>query len=281
MTKNEDFRYLCVDLPGDIARRKAAGTYPGRCGWSKPVWRGTANRSWPPACGASAGAAPASPPGLPLSPRPGAGAAAPGVEGHHRRAVRRPGGRRPGRLAVHQWGDAPPRGLCGLLRIYPKEAVGLAPEAEDNTLRNQILARMEAEGVLLPSSPCGPPSAPSRRRRAGRSRPGFPSPLECPQQSGIEFLEMTPAGCAPWGRASADRLVEEPGAGDFSVTYRYCYRADYVSPRPSRPTRSSPTSTPGRRRPTWPSPLICGRWRRGLRRDAGGRWKRRRPSMTM
>ena len=29
MTKNEDFRYLCVDLPGDIARRKAAGDLSG------------------------------------------------------------------------------------------------------------------------------------------------------------------------------------------------------------------------------------------------------------
>ncbi|MFQ8759289.1 MAG: hypothetical protein ACLSAF_07415 [Intestinimonas sp.] len=65
------------------------------------------------------------------------------------------------------------------------------------------------------------------------------------------------------------------------MTYRYCYRADYVSPRPSRPTRSSPTSTPGRETPHLAFTPICGRWRRGLRRDAGGRWKRRRPSMTM
>ncbi|MFQ8759288.1 MAG: hypothetical protein ACLSAF_07410 [Intestinimonas sp.] len=113
MTKNEDFRYLCVDLPGDIARRKAAGDLSGALRLVEARLAGTANRSWPPACGAS-GCGSSVSPGLPLSPRPGAGVAAPGVEGHHRRAVRRPGGRRPGRLAVHQWGDAPPRGLCGL-----------------------------------------------------------------------------------------------------------------------------------------------------------------------
>ena len=250
MTKNEDFRYLCVDLPGDIARRKAAGDLSGALRLVEARLAGDCE----PELAARLRCERVRLQRLPRDyPYPRVQALEllrrewkDITDGQFDALV--DAGRADwryinGEMRLH--GD-----FVDSLRIYPKEAVGLAPEAEDNTLRNQILARMEAEGSLTAVITLRA-AIRSKQAPAGREvQAWLPIPLECPQQSGIEFLEMTPGGvCAPGDAPQRTVWWKSRERGDFSVTYRYCYRADYVSPASLTPDPVQPDFDTGEETP--------------------------------
>ena len=117
------------------------------------------------------------------------------------------------------------------LRIYPQQAPGLRPETADHTERDAVLSRMKQEGSLTAQITLKA-SIRSLIPVAGQPvQAWLPIPAACPQQSGIELLDFTPGGvaapdCAPqrtiWWKTS--------GVSEFTVTYRYRFRAEYVSP---------------------------------------------------
>lgn len=117
------------------------------------------------------------------------------------------------------------------LRIYPKEAPGLKQEETDNTLRDQVLARMEAEGEL---TACITLRASIRTLVPVEGREvqaWLPIPAACPQQSEIRILECTPGGvAAPEHAPQRTMWWRTQGVDRFTVTYSYLFRARYVDP---------------------------------------------------
>ena len=59
----------------------------------------------------------------------------------------------------------------------------------------------------------------------------LPLPAACPQQSNIELLDCTPGGvAAPEYAPQRTMWWKTNGVGEFSVTYRYLFRAEYTAP---------------------------------------------------
>ena len=129
-----------------------------------------------------------------------------------------------GELRVH-------REFLESLRIYPKEAPGLVHEAVDNAERDAVLARMEREGSLTARITL---KADIRALVpvAGQEVQAWPPlPAPCPQQSNIERLDCTPGGvAAPEYAPQRTMWWKTNGVGEFSVTYRYLFRAEYTAP---------------------------------------------------
>ena len=187
MTKNEDFRYLCVDLPGDIARRKAAGDLSGALRLVEARLAGDCE----PELAARLRCERVRLQRLPRDyPYPRVQALEllrrewkDITDGQFDALV--DAGRADwryinGEMRLHE-------DFVDSLRIYPKEAVGLAPEAEDNTLRNQILARMEAEGSLTAVITLRA-AIRSKQAPAGREvQAWLPSPWSAPSRAESNF----------------------------------------------------------------------------------------------
>ena len=117
------------------------------------------------------------------------------------------------------------------LRIYPREAPGLRPEQADHTERDAMLARMEGEGSLTARITLRA-SIRALVPVEGRAvQAWLPIPAACPQQSEMELLDATPGGVpAPEDAPQRTMHWDTAGVGEFSVTYRYLHRADYVDP---------------------------------------------------
>lgn len=99
-------------------------------------------------------------------------------------------------------------------RNYPLEAPGLKPEQEDTSARNQMLARMKAEGGLAARITIRASIQPRESTPSARVQAWLPIPASCPQQSEIELLEFTEGGQGrPGGRPAAHPLLGQPGAG--------------------------------------------------------------------
>ena len=129
-----------------------------------------------------------------------------------------------GELRVH-------REFLESLRIYPKEAPGLVHEAVDNAERDAVLARMEREGSLTARITLKA-SIRALVPVAGQEvQAWLPLPAACPQQSNIELLDCTPGGvAAPEYAPQRTMWWKTNGVGEFSVTYRYLFRAEYTAP---------------------------------------------------
>ena len=129
-----------------------------------------------------------------------------------------------GALHVHE-------GFLDSLRLYPKEAPGLNREPEDHTRRDAMLSRMEAEGSLTARITLRA-TIRSLLPVEGRAvQAWLPLPAACPQQSEIEILDATPGGvAAPEDAPQRTMHWDAAEVGEFSVTYRYLHRADYVDP---------------------------------------------------
>ena len=117
------------------------------------------------------------------------------------------------------------------LRIYPREAPGLRPEQADHTERDAMLARMEREGSLTARITLRA-SIRALVPVEGRAvQAWLPLPAACPQQSGIQILDATPGGIpAPEDAPQRTIWWDTRGVSEFTVTYRYLHRAEYVDP---------------------------------------------------
>ena len=117
------------------------------------------------------------------------------------------------------------------LRIYPREAPGLRPERADHTERDAMLARMEREGSLTARITLRA-SIRALVPVEGRAvQAWLPIPAACPQQSGIQILDATPGGVsAPEDAPQRTIWWDTRGVPEFTVTYRYLHRAEYVNP---------------------------------------------------
>jgi len=137
------------------------------------------------------------------------------------------------------------------VRIYAaKEAPGLKLETEDHTRRDEMLARMEAEGglaarITLHATVRAKAPAAGRRVQAW-----LPFPADCPQQSEIEILDATPGYVLGPADAPAQAIYWESDERDcFEVTYRYKHHAPYVDPYTLKCDEVQPTFDTGEELP--------------------------------
>ena len=130
-----------------------------------------------------------------------------------------------GELRVH-------REFLESLRIYPKEAPGLVHEAVDNAERDAVLARMEREGSLTARITLKA-SIRALVPVAGQEvQAWLPLPAACPPAE--QYLSCWTAPRRGWPRPeyAPQRTMwwKTNGVGEFSVTYRYLFRAEYTAP---------------------------------------------------
>lgn len=116
------------------------------------------------------------------------------------------------------------------LRVYPAEVPGLAPETPlDTATRDRMLAAMLAEGaaereITLRASLEVPAALPGETVRAW-----LPLPAACALQGDIEVLDATPGvRIAPATAPARTAFWESDTHRSFTVTYRYRARAPYV-----------------------------------------------------
>ena len=121
--------------------------------------------------------------------------------------------------------------FLGSLRKYPQEAPGLNPGKSDPPERDEVLARMKAEGsvtaeITLKATIKAEVPAQGRPVRAW-----LPVPARCPQQSDIQILSATPGYTLAPEDAPARTIYWESRERDaFEVVYRYRHRAVYTDP---------------------------------------------------
>ena len=117
------------------------------------------------------------------------------------------------------------------LRLYPKDAPGLVHTPVDNTARDALLARMQAEGSLTASITLRASIQALVPVEGKAVEAWLPLPAACPQQSHIELLEHTPGGvAAPENAPQRTMWWKTSGVSDFSVTYRYQFHTRYTDP---------------------------------------------------
>lgn len=135
-------------------------------------------------------------------------------------------------------------------RLYPAEAPGLCQEPEDNSLRDQVLERMEREGELTAAITLKAAIRPTMAAAGRRVQAWLPLPADCPQQSGIEILDATPGFMAAPADAPQRTIYWESTERDaFEVTYRYRHRAVYVDPLALPCDAAQPTFDTGEQLP--------------------------------
>ena len=121
--------------------------------------------------------------------------------------------------------------FLGSLRKYPGEAPGLKPGKSDPAERDEVLARMKAQGsvtseITLKATVKADVPAGGKPVRAW-----LPVPAACPQQSEIEILSATSGYTLAPEDAPARTIYWESGERDaFEVVYRYRHRAVYTDP---------------------------------------------------
>lgn len=117
------------------------------------------------------------------------------------------------------------------LRIYPQEAPGLRQEETDHTVRDAVLSRMEERGELTARITVRAAIRALVPTEGREVQAWLPIPAACPQQSGICILEHTPGGvAAPEQAPQRTMWWRTRGGKEFTVTYRYLFRARYVDP---------------------------------------------------
>ena len=128
------------------------------------------------------------------------------------------------------------------LRLYPKLAPGLFPKKENNTYRDETLARMRSEGSLTAQITLRTSIKACMDVSEQAIQAWLPIPAACPQQSKIEILQCTPGGiCAPVDAPQRTIWWNATGISDFSVTYRYLYHAVYTDPLQIKADLTQPT----------------------------------------
>ncbi len=140
--------------------------------------------------------------------------------------------------------------FLGSLRLYPKLAPGLRQEEEDNVKRDEVLARMRREGSLTARITIRASVQPAGDVAGSRFQAWLPIPAACPQQSEIEILDSTPGGvCAPEDAPQRTIWWEESEKREFFVTYRYLHRAVYTDPLTITPDPVQPDFDTGEEAP--------------------------------
>ena len=140
--------------------------------------------------------------------------------------------------------------FLGSLRLYPKLAPGLRPEEEDNTLRDETLARMRREGSPTARITIRASVKPADGVAGSRFQAWLPIPAACPQQSEIEILDSTPGGtAAPEDAPQRTIWWPESERREYFVTYRYLHRAVYTDPLTITPDPVQPGFDTGEEAP--------------------------------
>ena len=176
----------------------------------------------------------------------------------------------------------------------------LTPDAPNNKNeeRHRLHEKMEREGRA---------SADITLRTSIRmSDEAFAAALEKAKAEGRDAVHVRawlalPAACPSQSHITLDRFTETPGhiAAEDAPQRTVCWEADLTENRtfgaeysyretavmptrfPSCPTRSSPISTPARKRPTSSLLPICGRWRLSSPRASPARRRRQSSSTIM
>lgn len=231
MNPNEDFRFLHIPLPGDIARRKAAGDLAGALRLIELRLAGDCT----PELAARLRCERVRLERLPRNyPYPRAEALAmvraewpDCTEAQFDALV--DGGR-----ADWRYVDGEVRfhdRFLPCLRMYPQEAVGLKEEPEDHTQRDAMLAQMRAQGELSARITIRASIRAKQPAAGKRVQAWLPIPADCPQQTEIEILSATPGYTLAPADADARTISWDSGERDaFEVVYRYRHRAVYVDP---------------------------------------------------
>lgn len=119
--------------------------------------------------------------------------------------------------------------FLGSVRLYPQEAPGLKQEPEDTAARDEMLARMKAEGGLAARITVKASIRPKAPAEGKKVQAWLPVPAACPQQSEIEILSAADgARLAPEDAPQRTIYWESETREEFSVVYRYLIRAPYV-----------------------------------------------------
>lgn len=231
MTQNDDFRHLLTALPPDVARRKAAGDLAGAIRLIHRYLAHDCQGELAPRLRAEKLRLERLPRDYPYD-RAAALALTRGewpeiTDGQFDTLV--DNGRIDWRYIggeAHYHAD-----FLDSVRLYPAEAPGLKQAPEDNTLRDGVLARMEAEGALTATITLKATIRPKAPAAGRRVQAWLPLPADCPQQSHIEILDATPGYQAAPGDAPQRTIYWESRSRDFfEVTYRYRHRAAYGDP---------------------------------------------------
>ena len=121
--------------------------------------------------------------------------------------------------------------FLGALRKYPREAPGLKPQKSDPPERNEVLARMKAEGSVTAEITLSATIQPHQNRFGETAQAWLPVPARCPQQSDLEILYATPGyALAPEDSPARTIYWKHKERRKFCVTYRYRHRAVYTDP---------------------------------------------------
>ncbi len=140
--------------------------------------------------------------------------------------------------------------FLGSLRLYPKLAPGLIREEEDNAIRDETLARMRREGSLTARITIRATVKPAEGVTGSRFQAWLPVPAACPQQSEIEILDATPGGvAAPEGAPQRTIWWPENERREYFVTYRYLHQAVYTDPLTITPDPVQPGFDTGEEAP--------------------------------
>ncbi len=122
-------------------------------------------------------------------------------------------------------------GFLSSTRLYPGEAPGLKPEAEDHQKRDEMLRRMKEKGslsALITLKATIRAAAPSAGKKV---QAWLPFPADCPQQRDIELLEATGGYLLAPADAPARTIYWESTQRDsFEVVYRYRHTAPCMDP---------------------------------------------------
>lgn len=143
------------------------------------------------------------------------------------------------------------REFLGSLRLYPKEAAGLHQETpEDTSQRDELLARMEREGAVRAQITLRASIKPKTPVKGRAVQAWLPIPADCPQQSGIEILSATDGGvCAPLDAPQRTIWWDTDREDTFTVTYRYTYEARWTDPKTILPDCVQPDFDTGEELP--------------------------------
>ncbi len=250
MSKNLDYTFLNVPLPGDIARRKLAGDLAGAIRLIDARLQANTQPELAPRLRLERHRLELLPRDYSLSRQDAIAqvqAEWPSFTGEQFDALVDDG------RIDWRYVEGEPRfhnRFLGSLRLYPQLAPGLHREPEDNTSRDETLARMRREGGVTAQLTIRASLKPAPDVPGSTFQAWIPIPAACPQQSEIEILEATPGGiCAPESAPQRTIWWGESPRREYSVTYRYRYRADCTDPLTIRPDPVQPQFDTGEEAP--------------------------------
>lgn len=250
ISKNLDLFRLNDDLPGDIARRKAAGDLAGAIRLIDARLAKGDQPDLAPRLRAERRRLELLPWDYPLTREEAIAqvrAEWPGFTGEQFDALVDDG------RIDWRYIDGEPRfhdRFLGSLRLYPKLAPGLRQEEQDNTERDRVLAKMRAEGGVTARITIRASIRPADEVTGSRFQAWLPIPAACPQQSEIEIIDATPGGeQAPESAPQRTIWWAESGTREYFVTYRYLHHAAYIDPLTIVPDEEQPDLDLGEEEP--------------------------------